>query len=328
MSHGRSMIAVVLLIPTVIASALWAFLWPNARLEPRDLPLGVAGPAQATAPVKTQLERHDGAFEVHTYADEDAARTAIEERDIYGAVVVTRQGPQLLTASAAGPAVAQLLTDAVGGQDGRPVPAKDVVPLPKEDARGTALGSSVLPMALAGIAIGGAVTALGLRGTRAATAVLGAATTIGLVAAGIAHSWLGALAGNWWAEAGAFALVVLAGGATVAGLAALLGTGGIGLGSLLVMLLGNPFSGVSTAPELLPEPAATLGQLLPPGAGGQLLRSVAYFDGNAVGGPLLTLGVWALLGLSLIRLGEPVKRRRTTGGPEPAGGVRPASSVA
>jgi ribosomal protein L11 len=326
MSHGRSMITVVLLVPTVIALALWAFLWPNARLEPRDLPLGVAGPAQATAPVETQLEQRDGAFEVHTYTDEAAARTAIEEREIYGAVVVAQQGPQLLTASAASPAVAQLLTDAVGEHGGRPMPTKDVVALPEEDPRGTALNASVLPMALAGIAMGGAVTALGLRGTRAATAVLGTATAIGLVAAGIAHSWLGALAGDWWAEAGAFALVALAGGATVAGLAALLGTGGIGLGALLLMLLGNPFSGVSTAPELLPEPAATLGQWLPPGAGGQLLRSVSYFDGNAVEGPLVTLGIWGLLGLSLIWLGALVKRHHATGGPDSVAKLRPAAS--
>jgi hypothetical protein len=327
MSHWRSVIAVVLLVPAVIAFALWAFLWPNARLEPRDLPLGVAGSAQVTAPIKERLEQRDGAFEVHAYADEAAARTAIEEREIYGAVVATRQGPRLLTASAASPAVAQLLSDAVGAQGGQPVPTKDVVPLPEGDPRGTALSSSVLPMALAGIAIGGAVTALGLRGWRAATAVFGAAALIGLVAAGIVHSWLGALAGNWWAEAGAFALVALAGGATVAGLAALLGTGGIGLGALLVMLLGNPFSGVSTAPELLPGPVAALGQWLPPGAGGQLLRSVAYFDGHAVGGPLVTLGLWALLGLSLLWLGALLKRRRDAGRPDSAAEPRPAASA-
>lgn len=326
MSHRRSMIAVVLLIPAVIAFALWAFLWPNARLEPRDLPLGVAGPAQVTAPIMERLDQRVGAFEVHTYADEAAARTAIEEREVYGAVVATRQGPQLLTASAAGPAVAQLLSDSVGAQGDQPVPTKDIVPLPEDDPRGTAVSSSVLPMALAGIAIGGAVTAFGLRGWRASTAVFGAAALIGFVAVGIVHSWLGALAGDWWAEAGAFALVALAGGATVAGLAALLGTGGIGLGALLVMLLGNPFSGASTAPELLPGSVGTLGQLLPPGAGGQLLRSVSYFDGHAAGGPLVTLVLWALLGLSLIWLGIPLKLRRDAGRPD-AAQPRPAASA-
>lgn len=320
MTYGRRITAVVLLIPSVIALALWAFLWPNARLEPRDLPLGVAGPAQAVAPVHAQLEQREGAFDVHTYADEAAARAAIEEREIYGAVVASPEGPRLLTASAAGPAVAQLLTEAVGEQSGKAMPVEDVVPLPEADPRGSALSASVMPMALAGIAIGGAVTMFGLRGTRAVAAVLGAAAGVGLVAAAIAHSWLGALDGGWWAEAGSFALAALAGGATVAGLAALLGTGGIGLGALLMMLLGNPFSGVSTAPELLPEPAATIGQLLPPGAGGQLLRSVAYFDGSAAGPPLAVLAAWSALGLALIWLGALVKRQRSSGGTGPATG--------
>ena len=47
-----------------------------------------------------------------------------------------------------------------------------------------------------------------------------------------------------------------------------------------MIFLGNPFSGVTSAPELLPAPADWLGRLLPPGAGGTLLRSTAYFDGT------------------------------------------------
>jgi hypothetical protein len=49
--------------------------------------------------------------------------------------------------------------------------------------------------------------------------------------------------------------------------AALAGRAGAALGALLMILVGNPLSGVSSAPELLPAPAGTIGQLLPPGAG-------------------------------------------------------------
>jgi hypothetical protein len=58
---------------------------------------------------------------------------------------------------------------------------------------------------------------------------------------------------------------------------------------LLMVLAGNPLSGLSSAPELLPQPAGALGQLLPPGAGGSLLRSTAFFDGAAATGPLAVL---------------------------------------
>jgi hypothetical protein len=104
--------AAILLVPLVVALVLTLFAWPSARLEPRDLPIGVAGAPTATAPIEARLGERDGAFSVHRYADEGAARTAIEDRDVYGAFVVTATGPKVLTASAASPAVAQLLTHA------------------------------------------------------------------------------------------------------------------------------------------------------------------------------------------------------------------------
>ncbi|WP_329123328.1 ABC transporter permease [Streptomyces sp. NBC_01353] len=294
----RKTFAVLVLIPVVVALALSAFAWPAARIAPRDLPIGVAGPA--TAPLEQRLTEHDGAFEVHRYASEAAARAAIEDRAVYGAVIVTPQGPELLTASAASPVVAGLLREAVTAQApaGTPMKVTDVVPTPAGDPRGSAFGASLFPLILAGAASGVLVTVLGLRRTRAAIALTGAAALAGIVGAALGHSWLGALTGDWWAEAGVLALTVLAIGATLAGLAALLGKPGLGLGALLMILVGNPFSGVASAPELLPAPAGALGQWLPPGAGGSALRSVAFFDGGGAGGPLLVLAVWAVAGLA------------------------------
>ncbi|MFJ3621580.1 ABC transporter permease [Streptomyces iakyrus] len=328
-SRNRHVIAVVVLVPVLAALALWAFAWPASRIAPRDLPLGVAGPPAAAAQVEKQLERHEGAFEIHRYADEVAARDAIEDRSVYGAVVVTQQGPELLTASAAGPAVAQFLQQAVGQQaaaGGAQVKTVDVVPTPASDPRGAALSAAVLPLALAGIAAGAVVTLLGLRGVRAALALLGASALVGVAAAGIAHSWLGALGGDWWAEAGVLALSTLAVGGAVAGLAALVGPAGTGIAAAVVMLIGNPFSGATSAPQMLPEPAGAIGQWLPPGAGTTLLRSVSSFDGAAATGPALTLTWWAVLGLGAVLLGGSLKARRT--GSEPAGEQRELSAVA
>lgn len=315
----RRLIAVVVLVPVLAALALWAFAWPAARTAPRGLPLGVAGPASATAQVERQLTRQHGAFEIHRYADEAAARDAIEDRTVYGAVVVTAQGPELLTASAASPTVAQLLQQAVAKQaaaEGTEVRTVDVVPTPETDPRGAALNASVLPLALAGMAAGAAVTLLGLRGIRAVTALAGAAALIGVTATALAHSWLEVLTGDWWAEAGVFALSTLAVSAAVAGLAALIGTAGIGIASFVVMFLGNPFSGASSAPQMLPEPVGAIGQWLPPGAGASLLRSVSFFDGAAATSPALTLAWWAALGLGAVLLGSAMRfRTRNT---EPA----------
>ncbi|MFI6033659.1 ABC transporter permease [Streptomyces sp. NPDC051315] len=322
---ARRVLAVVVLVPVLAALALWAFAWPAARTAPRDLPIGVAGPAAATAQLDERLRQREGAFEIHHYDDEAAARAAIEDRTVYGAVVVTARGPELLTASAASPVAAQLLQQAVAERaaaEGTEVRTVDVVAAPAKDPRGAALNASVLPLALAGIAAGSVVTLLGLRGLRAAMALAGAAALVGMVAVALAHSWLGVLTGDWWAEAATLGLSTLAVSAAVAGCAALIGPAGLGLMAFTVMFLGNPFSGAASAPQMLPEPAGVIGQWLPPGAGTTLLRSVSFFDGAAATGPALTLTWWAALGLGAVLLGDAMKARGK--GADPAAEREPA----
>ncbi|MGW6919652.1 ABC transporter permease [Kitasatospora sp. NPDC054939] len=319
----RRIAAIGLAVPLLVALALWAFAWPAARLAPRELPIGVAGPAAATAAVSAQLSSHEGAFSLHQYPDGQAARAAIEDREIYGALVVTPQGPELLTASAASPVVAQLLQgaaqQAAGGAAPAAVRTTDVVPAPAADPRGAVLGAGLLPLVLAGLAAGVLVTVLRLRRGPALAALTVAALGAGAVAALITHSWLGALTGNWFLEAGVLALTVLAVGATAAGAAALIGAPGLGLTALLMVLIGNPFSGVASAPELLPGAAAALGAQLPPGAAGQLLRSVAYFDGAGGTAPAVVLALWAVLGIAAVLLARPARRPAAAPAPEPVG---------
>jgi hypothetical protein len=95
----------------------------------------------------------------------------------------------------------------------------------------------------------------------------------------------------------------------VAGLHALLGEAGAILGLLSMILIGNPFSGVGSAAEMLPRPVGDLGQLMPPGAGGNLLRSTGYFDGAAAGGHVAVLAVWALAGFAALLVAGARARR-------------------
>ncbi|GAA1914324.1 hypothetical protein GCM10009716_24740 [Streptomyces sodiiphilus] len=303
---ARSVAAVLILVPVFVALALWAFAWPNANPRPHDLPLGVTGPPQATAPLTERLQAADGAFDVRTYPDEAAARDAIKNREVYGALVPgpDRETVGLLTASAAGPSVALLLEQGVSGQLPQDVRLEvtDVVPSPSSDPRGGALAASVLPLTLAGVLTGALLTLLGLRGRPAVAALAGACALVGLVGAAIGHTWLGIHAGHWWAAAGSLALVSLAVAATVAGLGALIGPPGIGVGAVLMVLFGNSFSAAASAPQLLPEPVGTLGQWLPPGAGASLIRSVSFFDGAGAGQPLPALALWTAAGFSVMLL--------------------------
>ena len=63
--HRPSPWIAVLVVPVIVAIALSTFAWSAANLEPRDLPLGVAGPARATVPVEARLAERKGAFDVH-----------------------------------------------------------------------------------------------------------------------------------------------------------------------------------------------------------------------------------------------------------------------
>jgi hypothetical protein len=124
------------------------------------------------------------------------------------------------------------------------------------------------------------------------------AVVAGITAAAIVQGWLGALDGPFWGNAGVLALTLLAVGGLVAGLGAVLGRAGLAIGAATVLLLSNPLAGIATAPQLLPQPWGALGQLLPSGAGGTLLRSVAFFDGAGAAYPLGVLAGWTAFGLA------------------------------
>ena len=75
--HHRPPMAAILVVPLVVALFLTLFAWPSARLGPRDLPIGVAGPPPAVEKVEQGLPAEEGAFEIHPYDTEAAARAAV-----------------------------------------------------------------------------------------------------------------------------------------------------------------------------------------------------------------------------------------------------------
>src|SRR5918994_2586395 len=305
--HGRRPhAAAILLVPLLAALVLTLFAWPAARLEPRDLPVAVAGSGPPADALATQVSAQDGRFDVERVADEAGARAAIEDRDVYGAFVAGPNGPEVLVSSAASAMTAQLLSHAAAEQH---APVEDVVPA---SPRAAALGSSVLPLVLAGILTGIAASVLAAGALGRAALILTGSALVGLAGATIIDSWLDVVEGDWWANAGVLSLTVGAIAAAVAGAQACFGHAGAAATALTMVFVGNPFSGVASAPELLPQPVGGLGQLLPPGAGGKLLRSTGFFDGAGGGAPLAVLACWAVAGLGLLALSglrRPVERR-------------------
>lgn len=296
------------------ALMLIAFAWPATNIAPRDLPLAVAGP-QAEM-VETRLAgQRPGAFELITVPDEAAARAAIGDREVYGAIVTGNGAPRMLVASGASPAVAQQLSQ-IGQQisGAPPVQAEDVVPGDPDDPRGAGFGAMALPLVMAGIAGGVLLTLLVPSATGRIAGALTFGIAGGLLSMLVTQIWLSIVPGPYPELSLIAGLVSFAVAGTVAGLATLIGRAGIGIAALTMLLIGNPFSAATSAPELLPQPWGTIGQLLPPGAAASLIRSVAFFDWAGARGPLLVLVGWAALALVLLGVGVLRDSRR----PEPA----------
>jgi hypothetical protein len=331
-------------VTVVLGLLVTWFAWPAKELEPRGLPVVVAGPAPAAQALAQRLEAaRPGAFDVTTVADAAAADAALRDREAYAAFVLgaaglggptaepgtsegaaTPGGISLHIASAASPTVSALLTQATQqlAGPGQAVAVVDVVPGSPDDPRGAGFASGFLPLVLAGMVVGILLAVLVESKLARLIGLLTFAPLAGLVGAGV-MAGLGVTDGAYLSTAAAVTLLALAVSATVAGLASLLGPGGIGLGVLVVFLFGNPIAGVNAAPELLPRPWGLIGQLLPPGAGAQLVRSAAFFDWAGSAAALWTLVVWALGGLALLWFG----RARIAGHTAPAAGPAAGSAV-
>ena len=290
-------LGVLLAVFALVASNVAA----NHSPKPHGLPIGIVGtPAAADAAAGELARAAPGAFEVHAYRSLVSARTAVLHRSIYGAFQ-PHPAPVLLVASAASPSVALRLQRTFARPASRPgrTPAvHDLVPLPSSDSSGATTFSVILSLILAGLAGTSLVYAF-TRHRPEATRVMvtaGIAVGAGLVTALVTNVLVGAYRGHFFAVWGVATLFVLAIGLPIAAFQVIFGVAGTAIGWILFLVIGNPASGGSSAPELLPGFWRTLGQILPPGAAVSSLRDVVYFNGHGSGHALVTLAVYAVLG--------------------------------
>jgi hypothetical protein len=307
-------------LSAIVTVLVMAFLWPSVTATVHNVPLAVAGPSAQTTPVEAALKKAaPGTFAFTTVGDRAAAVRLIEERKDYGAIVVGAT-PELLTATAANPTIAQLLgqlapqlqAQVTAAATAQHVPAAaiprvvttDVVPLASTDPRGSTIGASSFPLVLGGI-LGGALVAVTVVGVWRRLAALAVYVVVASAAiTGVLQGWFGALLGNYFVNAGAIALVLAGIGGTMLGLAALIGARGIAVGPVLFILGANPISAAAVPIEFLVSPWGAVGQWFPPGAGATLLRNLSYFPKADLGFPWLVLAGWAVLGLLLSVLGH------------------------
>jgi hypothetical protein len=301
-SSDRRLVLAIVGVLIAVFALVYSNVAANHSPKPHRLPIGVVGPAAVADAARTQLARVDpGGFLIYDYDSLDAATTAIRHRSVYGAYQPA-PSPVLLTANAASPVVAALLQrvfESAPHAPGRPLVVDDVAPLPPSDSSGATTFSALLGLiiaALAGSSIVFAFTRHRPEGVRIlATAGVGIAA--GLITALVTTVIVGAFpGGHFFSVWGVASLFVLAMGLPIAVFHVLFGLPGTAIGYLLFLVIGNPASGGSSAPQLLPDFWRSLSQALPPGAAVTSMRDVVYFGGHGSAHGLIVLALYAAIG--------------------------------
>ncbi|MEN2741072.1 hypothetical protein ABCS02_25090 [Microbacterium sp. X-17] len=324
----------------IVSILVLGFIWPAATAQPQNLPVAIAGPADQVTTLEGALAEQDPSpFDLHEVTGRDEAVTMIEDRQVYGAILLG-QTPEVLVGSAASPVAAQALRGvavrlqteiwaaaqqrltqqfaalgqalAAGAVPQLPsaapqiptVVVTDVVPLSADDATGAGLGAAAFPLVLGGL-LAGVLLVLLVSGV--VRRLLGLAVFAVVAGAGIVlvlQTWFGVLQGPWILNALAAGLGVAATGAVIIGFNAVMGPAGIGVGAVITMLIGNPLSAAAIPWQFLPTPWGAIGQGFVPGASATLLRSISYFPDASTLAPWLTLTAWTVGGVLLALVGR------------------------
>lgn len=307
------LVAAVIGLGAIVSLMVLAFLAPAINSGPHDLPLAVSGPAPAVAQLEATLDKaQPGAFDVTEHGSLEEVTDAVHDRDAIGGISIATDGSITITsAGGAGTPYKAVLTG-IGTSlqaSGVTVTSTDIAPLTKDDPNGAGLTALALPLAFGGMI--SAVLLSRLLQHHPWLRVLGAAAAslaVGFAVVAILQFGFGSVDGDYLETALALALGTAAISLFVLGMESLLGFRGLGIGGVLIMFVANPLSAMATGWQWLPKPWGTIGQLLPPGAAGTLIRSEAFFDGHGSLPPIIVLSVWVAVGVALT--GIAVLRRR------------------
>jgi hypothetical protein len=293
-----AMIGLTAVIVAVFCSYSSAFGKPAAH----HVPVAVAAPPAVLAKLETSP-----ALRVYQVRDLAVARSMVEDRTVYGGLVLARTGrATLVVANGGGHAVEAVLVQLGQQAAGTALSTVDVAPTSPGDPNGlvefycvvflgigAAVGATMLARTLGPVPhLRGALKRLGLMMMH--TALLSAAITL------FTDVVYGALAGHFWFLFLTLWLYVVAVCLAISGIAELAGPlASIALIGLFIAF-GNTSSGGAVPRPLLDGFFSALNPVLPQGAALSALRGVQYFGDRGIGTGLLCLTIWAAAGLVLL----------------------------
>lgn len=309
---------VVVGMAAVAGLLAWLLIGLFAAPKLVEVPVAVVGSGDRVSATAQTLDARP-TLDVTRVKSGAAARKLIAEREVYGAYAPLTGRGRVITANAASVPMARELRATfrqVDATRGAKTIVSEAKPLPADDAAGLA-GLLVTLCALT-VAVLGAwlleLLAPVRRGPVAALVRIGVlallSLAVGAVLAGVATQ-LGAFEGQFLEIGGALALTALGAATVTAFLTRLIGRIlGLVAGLAVFVVLGAvATSGGFSAPELLPEIWEQFGSVLSPRSSIELIRNVAYFDGEAITTPLLILGGYAVGGLVLLLAASPLRRK-------------------
>jgi hypothetical protein len=305
----------------VFAGSLVAFLFVLLmtsgfhRPAPHLLPLALSAPPAIAAKIGSALDAHSpGAFALRSYPSAAAVERAVADGDAVGGLSIGGNGATIVTAGAQGVATGQVVEGALGalaGAAGMPSRSVDLRPLPASDSFGLSGFMVVIGLTIASAIFAAVAFATGRRlDVRALLGGTAAFALLAGVAAALAVDTTVGAVGHFWAVAGIGALLALAVAGTVLALGRLLGTAGLGLGGLLVVLTSISTSGSVVGYRFEPAFHRALSQWLPAGSAVEALRDTLYFGSAHAGGRLAVLATWAAASLVVLALAGTVRAHR------------------
>jgi hypothetical protein len=303
----------------IVALVVLAFVWPTTTASAKNLPVAITGPAaQVTAVEDGIAAASEDLIDFETVDDRAAAVSAIEQHEVYGAVVLG-ETPEVLVASASNASATAILRNvavqlqaqaasqvAAAGGDASQVTVEvtDVVPLSDRDPNGSGLIAASFPLVLGGMLGGILISLLVVGVARRLTALAVYAVVAGTLVAVIMQGLFGVLQGSFLLNAVALALSMLATSSLIVGFTALIGPRGIAIGAVISMLLGNPISGATVPWQFIAEPWGAIGQYFVPGAASALVRELSYFPAADSTMQWLVLSAWTVAGILFSTLGH------------------------
>ncbi len=293
-----------LAVTFVSAVFIVAFIGGLHAPGPRSVPIGLVGSAAEASQLSASLSHQaPGAFVIHSYPTETAARNGIGSRNIDAALVPGPTAQRLLVATAVSEAETNAILKAFGAEAATAhvsLTVQNVRPLHSGDPQGLAQLFFVVALLAPSLGFGNQlISRIGpkLNEYRHLAMIAVYSVIVAAVATAIADAGIGALTGAPWGVFGVGVLLAFAAAAMTAAATRWIG----GLGFIVLLLLFVPVgvssSGSTLGPHMITPWYADVGKALLPGSAQPAVRNITYFNGHDIIDPLLVLSAWALAGV-------------------------------